>query len=242
MKNLVMVSFVGVDYQTKFEDLLEFRDANIAYEFSVLYSDSKNDSHTRYPGHDFCSRFLSWSHDNKICHSIHLCGSSIDRFLVEDPYVLELCDKSNRIQLNLNIKKYNDHKQLSDSILRIASKYNYCIILQKNETKKKFNEVFLERMKATDEISLSWLNDASGGFGREIEQITMPDSDIFTGFAGGIKPENVIKIVKLIEKENTNEIPYYIDMESGIRENNLFSITKCQEIKKLLDNYPDTLD
>src|SRR5262249_51125470 len=119
------------------------------------------------------------------------------------------------------------------------SKYNYSIILQKNGTKKKFNEMFLERMGATGEISLSWLNDSSGGFGREIEQVTPPDPDIFTGFAGGIKPENVVKIIKLIEKENSNETPYYIDMESGVRENNLFSIAKCQEIKKLLDNYPE---
>jgi len=239
MKNLVLVSFVGVDRQTKFEDLLEFRGANIPYEFSVLYSDSKNDTHTRYPGHDFCKKFLTWADENKVCHSIHLCGSSIDRFLVEDPQVLELCDKSNRIQLNLNIKKYNDHKQLSDSIIRVASKYNYCIILQKNGTKKKFNEVFLDRMQETNEISLSWLNDASGGFGREIERVTPPDPDIFTGFAGGIKPENVVKIIKLIEKENSKETPYYIDMESGIRENNVFSVIKCLEIKKLLDNYPE---
>jgi hypothetical protein len=239
MKNLVLVSFVGVDRQTKFEDLLEFKDANVPYEFSVLYSDSKNDTHTRYPGHDLCKKFLSWADENKVYHSIHLCGSSIDRFLIEDLHVLELCDKSNRIQLNLNIKKYTDHKQLSNSILRVASKYNYCIILQKNGTKKKFNEVFLERMQATGEISLSWLNDSSGGFGREIEQVAPPDPDIFTGFAGGIKPDNVVKIVKLIEKENSDEIPYYIDMESGVRENNQFSIVKCQEIKKLLDNYPE---
>jgi phosphoribosylanthranilate isomerase len=63
----------------------------------------------------------------------------------------------------------------------------------------------------------------------------MPDM-FFPGYAGGINPENVMKIINLIEKENIWGYPYYIDMESGIRTDNIFSVKKCRDIKKLIDN------
>lgn len=236
MKNLALVSFVGVDKQTKLDDLLEFNNSNLVYEFGVLYSDSKNDTYIRYPGHDFCSKFLNWAKDNKISRSLHLCGTSIDRYLVEDSYVLELCNNANRIQLNLNISKYPDHEKLADNILRVANKHNQCIILQKNGVKKKFNETFISRMTASVNISLSFLHDSSGGFGREIENVSQPEVEYFTGYAGGINPDNVIKIIKLVESNNSENIPYYIDMESGIRLNNVFSIEKCKSIKKSIEN------
>ena len=236
MKNLMMVSFIGVDKKIKFDDLLEFKSNNVIYEFGVLYSDSRNDTNIRYPGHSFCLKFLNWTKDNKICNSLHLCGSSIDKYLIEDPYVLGLCDKANRIQLNINITKYPDAKKLADNILRVSSKYNQCIILQKNDIKNKFNEVFIHRMNCLTNIPLSFLYDSSCGFGKEIENIYPPEIEYFTGYAGGINKNNVIKIINSIESINTENIPYYIDMESGVRSNNIFSIEKCKSIKKLIEN------
>lgn len=235
MKNLCLVSFIGVDKHTSFDDLLNFRSNKVVYEFGVLYSDSRNDSHTRYPGWEFSYRFLNWAKDNKVCRSLHLCGSSIDRYLVEDPHILELCDKANRIQLNINIAKHSDYKGLANKILRVASRYKQCIIIQNNETKEKFNEVFLGRMEATTQIPLSFLNDSSCGFGVEIEKIVPPSNEYFTGYAGGINPDNITKITDLIENNNASNAPYYIDMESGIRTNGYFSINKCLKIKKLID-------
>jgi phosphoribosylanthranilate isomerase len=97
---------------------------------------------------------------------------------------------------------------------------------RQNKTKEKFMNVFMG--KASRAFSL--LHDSSGGFGREITSVLPPNSLYDTGYAGGINPDNVKRIVDLIESNNPHNIKYYIDMESGVRENNLFSIEKCRQV------------
>ena len=76
----------------------------------------------------------------------------------------------------------------------------------------------------------SQLYDSSGGFGREIKGVIEPDDKNFTGYAGGLNPGNVRHIVSLIEEKNPAGISYYIDMESGVREDNVFSVAKSAEV------------
>lgn len=228
MINLSLVSFVGVDIHTNRKDILQFG-SWIPCEWSVLFSDSKSQTkHVRYPDYQFCKEFLEWCVENRRMGSLHLCGSVIDRYFKQENDVMELCKKAMRIQLNLNIDNYPDHEKLTDDILSVVSNHNHKVILQQNKTKEKFMEVFLKKTQMKTKIGL--LHDGSGGFGRVISQVDPPDNFHFTGYAGGIKPENVAEIVGLIEKNNPNNKQYYIDMESGVRENNIFSIDKCRQV------------
>jgi phosphoribosylanthranilate isomerase len=234
MKNLRLVSFVGVDKNTNLSDLLKFKQSSIFYEFGVLYSDSKNEIQKRYPGHEFTLKFLRWARENKVNSSLHLCGASIERYLKEDSNIIDICSMADRIQLNINMNKFDDTEKLANDIIEVSSKHNNSIILQKNKSKAKFNEKFISKLDK--EFSLSLLNDSSGGFGREIHSVSSPHDKYFTGYAGGINPDNVINILDLIE--NTCEgMYYYIDMESGIRINNDFSIVECDKIRKLIDSW-----
>lgn len=229
MKNLKVVSFVGVDEQTDLDALASF-ESDIDCEWSVLYSDSKSEEkHTRYPSYDFCKKFIDNKGDNRpYIRSLHLCGSVIDRYLKQETDVMKLCENTLRIQLNLNIKNYPDYDKLSDNILEVLAKHHHKIILQENKTKEKFMQCFLS--KQNPGMSINLLRDSSGGFGREITKVTAPDDKYVTGYAGGINPTNVARIVKLIDDSNLNNRPYYIDMESGVRENNVFSIEKCKQV------------
>lgn len=226
MKNLKLISFVGIDEKTILEDILKMESV-VPYEFGVLFSDSKSlTNHIRYPNYKFCKEFLEWGIKNNVQTSLHLCGTVIERFLNKEKDVLDLCADAGRIQLNLNIKEYPDHEDLSSRIWSVQKFTGYSIILQQNKTKEKFMQVFLKQ----NTFPISLLHDGSGGFGREITQTVPPDDRHFTGYAGGIKPENVSKIVGLIENNNPNNRPYYIDMESGVRVDNVFSIEKCKEV------------
>lgn len=226
MKNLSLISFVGVDVHTNWTDLLRVQ-SPIDCEFSVLFSDSKSKgNYIRYPSYDFCKRFLEWGAIRAINPSLHLCGSVIERYLKQEDDVMELCKSAYRIQLNLNIANFSDYEKLADDILAVISKHGHSVILQQNKTKAKFMECFLS--KNTGVINL--LHDSSGGFGREITKVESPDNKHFTGYAGGISPENVSRIVDLIEKSNSDKKSYYIDMESGVRTDNIFSVEKCQHI------------
>lgn len=231
MKNLSLVSFVGVDEKTDFAELEGISNAYAGLSFiewSVLFSDSKSvGNYTRYPSYKFCKDFLEKSAATTYVHSsLHLCGSVIERYLEKEKDVMDLCEKAQRIQLNLNIKDYPDHQKLSDRLWSVLKQFGHSIILQQNKTKAKFMEVFLKG----NIFPISILHDGSGGFGREIEEVVAPDETHFTGYAGGIKPENVVRIVELIENNNTNNKRYYIDMESGVRTDNAFSLEKCQQV------------
>lgn len=119
----------------------------------------------------------------------------------------------------------------------MCSKHNHSVILQKNKSKIEFNKDIiykLENNNFKEGFCLSLLNDSSGGFGREIHSASPPHPQYFTGYAGGINPDNVIKILNLVENvaEGKN---YYIDMESGIRVNNDFSVAECIKIRELID-------
>lgn len=235
MKNLSLVSFVGVDTKTNIQDIVDFRDNFPAatkrnYEFSVLFSETKSlTKDMRYPDYDFCSHFLGYMAGKSVHASIHLCGSVIDKYLAEDPKIIDLCLHASRIQLNLNIANYTDYDKLSSALINMIDKHEHHIILQQNKTKEKFMSCLLNKKDiATDRISL--LYDSSGGFGREITSVNPPNVAHFTGYAGGLKPSNVKTVIKLIEEVNTNNMTYYIDMESGIRANNYFSIDLCKQV------------
>ena len=61
-----------------------------------------------------------------------------------------------------------------------------------------------------------------------------PETNPF-GYAGGISPENVVETVKSITE--ICETDFWIDMETGIRTNDKFDITKCEEVcNKLVQN------
>jgi hypothetical protein len=227
LDNLALVSFVGVDIHTNRDDILNFKAQRVPCEWGVLFSDSKSQTkHVRYPDYKFCKEFLEWCDSVPRMGSLHLCGDVIDRYLKQEDDVMELCSKAMRIQLNLNINNYPDHDKLAEDILSVIANHEHRVILQQNKTKEKFMKVFLEKAKT----KISLLHDGSGGFGRVITQIDPPHDFHVTGYAGGIKPDNVKGIVELIEKNNPNNRPYYIDMESGVRENNIFSIEKCQQV------------
>lgn len=226
MKNLILVSFVGVDTNTDLNDIDNFN-SSIPCEWSVLFSDSKSvGNYTRYPSYDFCKQFLTWTQSRGWLGSLHLCGDVIQRYLNQEQDVMDLCKLAYRIQLNLNIAKYPDYNKLTNDLNNVVSAHGHDIILQQNKTKAKFMEIFLPKAA----VPVNLLHDGSGGFGKEITEVKPPDGRHFTGYAGGIKPENVRKIVDLIEQNNPNGLKYYIDMESGVRTDNVFSVEKCRQV------------
>lgn len=233
MKNLQLVSFVGVDERTNLNDLLKVPNIRLDEfnEFSILFSDSKSkQNHIRYPSYEFCKNFLEWGSSRAIHPSLHLCGSVIERYLKQEKNVMELCEKAHRIQLNMNIRNFPSYEKLTTDLISVMTTHKHYIVLQENKTKRNFNLSFLKTIPKSLYSQVSLLHDGSGGFGREIAQIDPPDPNFFTGYAGGINPDNVVKIVNLIENNNSKNLQYYIDMESGVRIDNIFSIEKCQQI------------
>ena len=85
--------------------------------------------------------------------------------------------------------------------------------------------------------NMSILFDASCGLGVEITALPNPHSCIPCGYAGGIGPLNIKKILEMVSNaEQPNEKMVWLDMESSLRgtrsdkytsNQNYFSIDKC---------------
>ena len=52
--------------------------------------------------------------------------------------------------------------------------------------------------------------------------------DLYFGYAGGINEDNVLDVIEALDKVNKND--FWIDMESSIRKNDNFDISKCRNI------------
>lgn len=229
MSSLKLISFVGVDTKTNHAALAALHMEGVTLEFSVLFSEGRKGG--RYSTYEFCRGFLDSAGD--FDKSLHLCGqSAINKFLDNDKDIMLLCSAASRIQLNFSIKKHDDGK-LIEGVLNAMDKGHH-VILQMNKSKADFIDMVTALDVYDDKLSL--LHDSSGGFGREIKRVDEPREDYFTGYAGGLKPGNVRKVVEMIEAKNILGLPYYIDMESGVREANVFSTDKCEKVLEALRN------
>lgn len=262
------ISFIGADENTDVNQLFEMcANSKIPIEIGLLYSPNKAGKQKRYPSLNYIIEFVTkWSaaeikynnidllstdqlssklryasdNVNRPTLSLHLCGDGVRQFLKEKSEIINLSHFFERVQLNFSISEY-DQDDLFDHIEHLASGNSFTgnIILQQNKSKKEFNKKFVNNNR------IVFLFDGSGGFGRVLDAPEQPITGNYCGYAGGIGPDTVedilIKIYKL--KSDAN---FYIDMESKIREDNYFSIEKCQKVieiaSKLKEKYESNND
>ena len=76
-----MISFVGIDERTDLQELKNLASlSSVKLEFGILYSETKKSN--RYPPRRILDDFAAMYNSNtQYSKSIHLCGSSVDKFL-----------------------------------------------------------------------------------------------------------------------------------------------------------------
>lgn len=213
-------TFTGVDAWTDLDQLISLSHAYPFVEWGFLYSPTRAGGDNRYMTVKQIrdsSRYL-----NTKCNlSLHLCGKGVNEFLSNKlPFSVH---PFKRIQLNFNIK--NVEWSLSSLVDTIREYKCQQLITQDNE-----HNVDVWRY-LFNEPNYAILWDASGGTGKEIESVQLRYPGIFSGFAGGLTPENVHQKCSLIASLHPNLVTW-IDMESGVRTMDRFDLEK---IKQVLD-------
>ncbi|MBC8135334.1 MAG: hypothetical protein H8F28_05525 [Fibrella sp.] len=82
------------------------------------------------------------------------------------------------------------------------------------------------------------MHDASGGRGIA-GSFQKPVNSDFVGFAGGIRPENIREKLEQIEDLGFDN-PFWIDLESGIRTENVFDLEKVERLLRTVKPFVRT--
>jgi hypothetical protein len=212
-------------------------------EWGILLSRPRHGT-GRYPCKEWIEEFSSqrWETvcDGKyyVKAAYHLCGDyayeiaelggQLDKFLITQADIGVI----DRIQINMNTSRRPVDAGKFPSSSHWLFK-DVVPILQWNMSNREYNLKIIERNYAPN---IHFLHDASGGRGLTAEW-KPPISGYFTGYAGGLGPENVLENIKKIDNIiGTGQ--YWIDMESKIRnEKDRFDLEKCAKVLSIVKNW-----
>lgn len=202
------ITFTGADDWTDIRGMMALS-GQYPIEWGILFSPTRQGVDPRYPGGDAQSRFW-WS---GLRLAAHLCGEHSRRVMEgkmpDIPVDLWFCD---RVQIN----HADPRPDLAAQFVEVFGAHRAIV-----------------QCRAAFPISdshVDWLFDQSGGRGALPQGWPSHHGDRLRGFAGGINPENVAKIVGRLEVSG----PYWIDMESGVRTDDHFDLKKVRQVCELV--------
>ena len=223
------VTFTGVDKSIVFENLKRISCKYPFVEFGILVGSKTSENpkcneSNRYPNLHFVGSFKRYMRRYNLRCSLHLCGkysrtinmtsiTALDRI-----EVVGLSNDFNRVQVNARYKDYN-----YSGIKWFADRAG-CqkVIIQTRQQ---------DFQKPLEHDKVEYLFDMSGGRGQEdFDKWPKPSLDYRMGYAGGISTDNIDQILEMIEAKWNPNCDIWLDMESGVRENDWMDLNKVEEI------------
>lgn len=222
-KMITTVTLTGADDSIHPQDLLTLQEDYPFAEFAILFS-SKREGTPRYPSGKWVDDLLNRSRTLSL--SAHLCGDYAKNLLLgNDDFIQLTLGKFERIQINHN---FTNNPVNIDKLIEIVEEWtNIQFIIQHNKS----NASVCKELQKYTYSNIHFLYDASGGRGAKISKLDKPVPHHYTGYAGGISPDNIIEICQKVNNISpVNNV--WIDMETHIRSDNdkLFDFKKCNEV------------
>jgi hypothetical protein len=183
-----------------------------------------NPAKARYPRLEWINQIAefvlsSWETLAYINLSLHLCGDHAQRAMTDlaMPEGLNL-GAFDRIQVNAL-----DYDVAA--LGRLSEKFGLDVILQHR------GDVFPSDLPP----GVFALYDRSRGTGQRPTSWPTRVRGQFIGYAGGMNPENVLDTVQIVTAPATFDAPYWIDMESGVRDvQDRFSLDACEIVARMV--------
>ncbi len=204
------ITFTGVD-SIGAESIVNMEALSSKYpiEWGVLASESRTGNDPRYPDKEALSFLLECRHMN---FALHACGASARAILdnTDRPFFDDWIAGSSVKRVQINARNVTDEQYKNG--VKWARDRGVTPIFQTRET---------TIPSASGSV---YLFDTSGGRGTVPEFWPInPSNSGLVGYAGGMNPENVVGIVSFLETIGNN---YWIDMETGVRTDDIFDFEK----------------
>lgn len=188
-------------------------------EWGILYS-AKLVGSPRFPTYQWRHSFAKLLDDHDGATALHLCGAA-SRNVMGGEHVLPCPFSYKRVQLN-GFSEYRLPK------LRAATLLDGHEFILQCQTSAALDHA-AELAKLHPNVSALW--DFSGGRGfLDFDMVTSwpAPAGLRVGRAGGISPDNVVDVI-----ESLAEGTSWIDMESGVRTDERFDLTKVRRVLEL---------
>lgn len=211
--NLTRITITGADDKITPEELVKLSAIFPNVEWGILFSPSRV-STSRYPRLSYAREVAEIAKESNVDINLsgHICGQWTRDFFQNNfsfqKQFPELFNVFKRIQLNFNSTKHPYDTKCFDIIKSFPEKQ---FIFQLNKSNQNLCA------EAKKELSnIAFLYDSSGGRGTLAKEWNPPVTGFYTGYAGGLTPDNLIdNLVEIEEVAEDTEI--WIDIESGVR-------------------------
>jgi hypothetical protein len=237
----MLASFTGVDDQTDLKELCRIyamaSQLGIATEYGLLV----------YPEKEGRGRNASFKVQQEVAARLpaaaHLCGEQVFRELLS-PIARRTRMKQlrcfERVQVNINARNQDFTDDEIYTVYSTLLDFDLTVIIQYHENSAKRIEACFSKLSRSDTNTLHILNDNSRGMGICPAQWATSLPNTIQGFAGGLSPDNLAIELPKIQKaalKHSQSWDYWIDMESGIRENNVFCTDKVAAVIEVIHSF-----
>lgn len=228
------VTITGADNNTDINEMVEISKQYPFVEWGILFS-PKRIGEERYPDMNWLSKLRDYWMEYDLRLSAHLCGGYTREMLVgindlSENNLKEYLEMFGRRQLNFNSSKNELDVNLFFNLLERQPEVEF-ILQQNNANFKICHDVRERHIK-----NVSFLFDSSGGRGTIASQWKQPFYGFFTGYAGGLSPENLEHELKKI-KEVVGDDVIWIDTESRVRTNTILDMEKVKQFLEIASKY-----
>ncbi len=230
------VTITGADDRTNHLDLIKISERFPFVEWGILFS-PKRKGESRYPTSDWAYKLNNDTKGLNMNFSAHLCGGYTKDLVqtgllaVDGLIYLLLCDLFKRKQLNFN----SSYLTICDAFYSKINLYGN-IIIQHNKANAQLCSRIISECESIKENNIDFLYDGSGGRGVLPNQWQGVVPNHFTGYAGGLNPDNLSDALKTIN-EAVGDNTIWIDTETGVRTNDVLDLDKVVKFLEVAEKY-----
>lgn len=238
------VTITGADDNTDIKDLFELTKKYPFVEWGILFSPSR-EGLSRYPSIYWIEKLYNESKvfiSEELKCSAHLCGD-YSRQVIEEgissKYLSKVKSASHlfkRIQLNFNSQNTSVN---FDKLKYVFDNTFIPLIFQYNKSNKEICDKIIDYLHKTYPIysnKANFLYDGSGGRGVIPEQWKDVIPYFFTGYAGGLNPNNIEEELNKINSVANINADIWIDTETGVRTDDKLDLDKVDKFLGICQN------
>jgi len=223
------VTITGADNKTEVDMMVEITKQYPFVEWGILFS-PKRIGEERYPDMLWLDFLADAFNKDPLPLSAHLCGGYTREMLSgNSTYHINHLEIFSRRQLNFNASR---NRADLNAFFGLLERQDFNFILQQNFS----NLIVCEEARKRNLKNVAFLYDSSGGRGTIANEWKKPFDGFFTGYAGGLSPDNLADELKKIEQV-CGDAEIWIDTETRVRTNGVLDMNKVKQFLEIASKY-----